>query len=131
MCNISIPYFRDVIIMAFNCSFCGAKSSEIKSGGKISEKGMKIIFKPQNEHDLTRDLFKSETAAISIPEFELELYHGCLGGVYTTVEGLFEKVINLKTKQFLFNSLILILLKLFIKNEYFTHDFRNKNKVYF
>jgi zinc finger protein len=38
--------------------------------------------------DLKRDLFKSETAGISIPELELELAHGTLGGVYTTVEGV-------------------------------------------
>lgn len=40
-------------------------------------------------------MFKSETAGVSIPELDLELCHGTLGGVYTTVEGLLEKVIIL------------------------------------
>lgn len=44
------------------------------------------------EVDLKRDLFKSETCRVKIPKIELELDYGTLGGVYTTVEGLLEKV---------------------------------------
>ena len=43
--------------------------------------------------DLKRDLFKSETAGLAIPEIELELACGTLGGVYTTVEGILEKIL--------------------------------------
>lgn len=43
---------------------------------------------------MKRDLFKSDTASVLIPEFELELNHGTLGGVYTTIEGLFEKILD-------------------------------------
>lgn len=37
-------------------------------------------------------MFKSETCSVKIPEIELELDYGTLGGVYTTVEGLLEKI---------------------------------------
>ena len=51
-----------------------------------------ITLNVQNPQDLKRDLFKSETCAVSIPELELQLDYGTLGGVYTTVEGLLEKI---------------------------------------
>jgi len=92
MCTTSIPYFKEIVVMAFTCDYCGARSSEVKVGGEISEKGKKIVLKVQKLEDLKRDLFKSENASIIIPEIELELDYGTLGGVYTTVEGLLEKV---------------------------------------
>ena len=33
MCTISVPYFKELIVMAFTCDSCGAKSREIKTGG--------------------------------------------------------------------------------------------------
>lgn len=30
----TIPFFRDVLLMAFNCQFCGHKSNEVKVGGQ-------------------------------------------------------------------------------------------------
>ena len=35
MCTIAVPYFKELIIMAFNCDKCGAKSREVKVGGYI------------------------------------------------------------------------------------------------
>lgn len=53
---------------------------------------MKITIKNPDPLDLKRDLFKSDTCSVQIPELELELDYGTLGGVYTTVEGLIEKI---------------------------------------
>ena len=39
-----IPYFREVIIMSFECPHCGFKNSEIQPAAQIAEKG-KIRFK--------------------------------------------------------------------------------------
>jgi zinc finger protein len=94
MCTVSIPYFRDILIMSFLCPHCGAKITEVKSGGEITAHGKIITLKVQSEKDLKRDLFKSETAGIEIPELELELNSGTLGGVYTTVEGIIEKILS-------------------------------------
>ena len=33
MCTISIPYFKELIIMSFSCENCGMKSREVKTGG--------------------------------------------------------------------------------------------------
>jgi len=49
-------------------------------------------LKVETEDDLKRDVFKSDTCVLRIPEIPLELGMGTLGGVYTTVEGLIEKV---------------------------------------
>ncbi|KAL4463403.1 hypothetical protein ABPG72_017124 [Tetrahymena utriculariae] len=92
MCTTSIPYFKELIVMSFLCQFCGTKSTEVKPGGEISKQGKTITLQIQSVEDLKRDLFKSETCSLVIPEIELELEYGTLGGVYTTVEGLLEKI---------------------------------------
>ena len=51
-----------------------------------------IILSVQTPDDLQREVLKSDTAGISIPEIELELQEGSLDGLYTTVEGLLSKI---------------------------------------
>jgi zinc finger protein len=41
---------------------------------------------------MSRDLFKSEYSYVEIPEIDLSLQQGTLGGIYTTVEGLLNKI---------------------------------------
>ncbi|CAL5322935.1 unnamed protein product [Camellia sinensis] len=53
-----IPYFREVIIMASSCDACGYRNSELKPGGRIPEKGKKIIVLVKNINDLSRDVIK-------------------------------------------------------------------------
>lgn len=78
--------------MAFCCTHCGYKDNEVKSTGEMSEKGKKIILKVEKIEDLERDLFKSESACVKIPELGLEMSTGTLGSFYTTVEGLLDKI---------------------------------------
>lgn len=33
MCTTTIPYFKELIIMSFTCDKCGARSTEVKTGG--------------------------------------------------------------------------------------------------
>jgi len=80
--------------MAFTCNACGARSTDVKVGGGFSEKAKKYTLKVETEDDISRDLFKSETAAILIPELGVEVVSGSLGGVYSTVEGLIEKMLE-------------------------------------
>ncbi|CAM8924484.1 unnamed protein product [Rhodiola kirilowii] len=87
-----IPYFQEVIVMASSCDSCGYRSSELKPGGRIPDKGKKISVLVENVKDLSRDLIKSDTASVIIPEIDLELTSGTLGGVVTTVEGLITKI---------------------------------------
>ncbi|CAH9111912.1 unnamed protein product [Cuscuta europaea] len=88
----NIPYFREVIVMASSCDACGYRNSELKPGGSISDKGKKITVQVENVKDLSRDVIKSDSAGVSIPELDLELTSGTLGGVVTTVEGLLTKI---------------------------------------
>eukprot|EP01041_Mallomonas_annulata_P012141 gene12141-25479_t len=85
MAVTSIPHFKEVIIMAFTCSSCGFRNSEVKAGGAVTLRITSI-------EDLKRDVLKSDSSMINIPELDLELQHGSLGGVYTTVEGLLKKI---------------------------------------
>ncbi|KAI8366903.1 ZPR1 zinc-finger domain-containing protein [Blakeslea trispora] len=89
---MEIPHFKEVVIMATNCEECGYKSNEVKAGGPISEKGKRITLKITEAEDLSRDILKSETCGLSIPEINLELTQGTLGGRFTTVEGLLRQV---------------------------------------
>ncbi|KTW28824.1 hypothetical protein T552_01453 [Pneumocystis carinii B80] len=89
---VDIPYFKEVIIMSTVCDECGYKSNEVKTGGEIPEKGKKITLKVENIDDLSRDVLKSETCAITIPELSLDLHPGTLGGRFTTLEGLLAQV---------------------------------------
>ena len=94
MCVATIPYFKEIIIMAFSCDYCGNRNAEIKQGGGISAKATKITFEVKEPADLNRDMFKSDTTYFGIPELGLELQPGTLGSVYTTVEGLLDKIIT-------------------------------------
>lgn len=83
-----IPYFKEVIIMATNCDACGHRTNEVKSGSGISEKGVKITLNITDAIDMSRDVLKSETCSMSIPELDFEVGSGTLGGKFTTLEGL-------------------------------------------
>eukprot|EP00268_Persea_americana_P054899 TRINITY_DN633_c0_g1_i2.p1 TRINITY_DN633_c0_g1~~TRINITY_DN633_c0_g1_i2.p1 ORF type:complete len:500 (+),score=117.74 TRINITY_DN633_c0_g1_i2:289-1788(+) len=87
-----IPHFQEVIVMASSCESCGYRSSELKPGGPIPEKAKRITLHVQNIHDLSRDVIKSDSASVRVPELDLELASGTLGGIVTTVEGLIAKI---------------------------------------
>jgi zinc finger protein len=42
----------------------------------------------KEQADLSRDVIKSDTAEVIIPELDLHITTGSLGGLITTVEGL-------------------------------------------
>ncbi|XP_066268497.1 zinc finger protein ZPR1-like [Branchiostoma lanceolatum] len=91
---VDIPYFKQVIIMATTCDRCGHRSNEVKSASGVAEKGRRMTLNMTDPSDLTRDVLKSETCTVCIPEldFELSLSYG-IGGKFTTLEGL---VIDIK-----------------------------------
>jgi ZPR1 zinc finger protein len=88
----NIPHFKEVIIMSLVCDSCGFKSNEIKGGGAIPKYGTRIILQVRESDDLAREVLKSDTAGIAIPELDLELEEGGLDGLYTTIEGLMNKM---------------------------------------
>ncbi|PON74172.1 Zinc finger, ZPR1-type [Trema orientale] len=78
--------------MASTCDSCGYRNSELKPGGRIPEKGKRISLRVKNTKDLSHDVIKSDTAGVKIPELDLELASGTLGGIVTTIEGLITKI---------------------------------------
>ncbi|XP_054271327.1 zinc finger protein ZPR1 [Macrosteles quadrilineatus] len=84
----NIPHFKEVVIMATNCEACGHRTNEVKSGGGIEPLGQRIAVKVHCKEDLSRDVLKSETCSLEIPELDLEVGPAALGGRFTTVEGL-------------------------------------------
>lgn len=92
MKTVNIPHFKDVIIMSTVCENCGFKSNEVKTGGAIPPKGRRITLKVTDPDDLARDILKSETCGMKIPELNLDLTPGTLGGRFTTIEGLLDQV---------------------------------------
>ncbi|XP_049848993.1 zinc finger protein ZPR1 homolog [Schistocerca gregaria] len=94
MINLSIPYFRDIVIMSFNCDHCGYRNNEVKSEGPISQFGRIIRLSVLRVEDLSRDLLKSSTAGLEIPEISLFVEPGSLGGRFTTVEGIIARIIE-------------------------------------
>lgn len=92
MYRTTIPFFKEVILMSDACDGCGYRNSEVKGGGGVPERGRRIELRVETQEDLRRDVIKAETATLEIPELELEVTTGTLGGLITTVEGLVESV---------------------------------------
>ena len=89
---VNIPHFKQCIISAVTCEACGYRTNDVKTGGEVPEKGTKLTLQVRSAEDLGRDILKSETCSLSVPECECELVAGCLGGRFTTVEGLLTQV---------------------------------------
>nr|XP_003418278.1 zinc finger protein ZPR1 [Loxodonta africana] len=95
---VQIPHFKEVIIMATNCENCGHRTNEVKSRRAVEPLGTRITLHITDPSDMTRDLLKSETCSVEIPELEFELGMAVLGGKFTTLEGLLKDIRELVIK---------------------------------
>ncbi|CBX92445.1 similar to zinc finger protein zpr1 [Plenodomus lingam JN3] len=89
---VNIPHFKQVVLMSTVCDHCGYRSNEVKTGGEVPEKGRRITVAVDNKEDLSRDILKAESCALSCPELNLSVEPGTLGGRFTTIEGLLTQV---------------------------------------
>ncbi|KAF2798319.1 zf-ZPR1-domain-containing protein [Melanomma pulvis-pyrius CBS 109.77] len=89
---VNIPHFKQVVLMSTVCEHCGYRSNEVKTGGEVPEKGRRITLSVNNKEDLSRDILKAESCAMSCPELNLSVEPGTLGGRFTTVEGILTQV---------------------------------------
>jgi len=85
-----IPFFRDVVIMSFECPECGFKNNEIQSAGEIQQKGVRFTFRVEESADLQRQVVKSDTCVVRIENVDLEIPAG--RGQLTNLEGLVSMV---------------------------------------
>lgn len=92
MQKVDIPYFKEVFIWSNVCDHCGYRSSDVKTGGEVPEKGKRITLSVESIVDLHRDILKSDTCALLSEELEVTVQPGTLGGRFTTVEGLLTEI---------------------------------------
>jgi len=85
---VNIPYFRECLLMCVSCEGCGFRNVEVQSAGGISPFGRKTTLHVTDPSDLSRDVLKSDSCRVTLPDLEVELQPGTLGGVFTTLEGL-------------------------------------------
>lgn len=78
--------------MAFECPHCGYRSNELQQANAIALGGAIYTCKVTSKADLNRQLVKTDTAVVKIPEidFEIPAQHGRL----TTIEGLLSTVMD-------------------------------------
>ncbi|KAF2747253.1 zf-ZPR1-domain-containing protein [Sporormia fimetaria CBS 119925] len=81
-----IPFFREIVIMSFDCPHCGLKNSEVQPAGEIQQQGVKISLKVDQDEDRNRQIVKSDTAILRVEELDLEMPAG--RGQLTNVEGI-------------------------------------------
>lgn len=89
-----IPFFKEIIVMSFECPHCGCKNNEIQSAGRISEKGCTMKLSVSTPEDLNRQVVKSDAASFAIPELEFESPAFSQKGELNTIEGLLERAIT-------------------------------------
>lgn len=92
MQKVNIPNFKEVFIWSTVCDHCGYRTNEVKTGGEVPEKGSRVTLQVETIEDLSRDILKSTTCALSSAELEMSVQPGSLGGRFTTVEGLLTEV---------------------------------------
>ena len=89
---VKIPFFKQVVLSAVSCDFCGYRTSDVKSGGEVSEMGTRIYLDVKSPIDIRRDILKSESCLLKIPACGVEVVPGTMGGRFTTVEGLLTQI---------------------------------------
>ncbi|KAK0347792.1 nucleolar zinc-finger protein [Friedmanniomyces endolithicus] len=85
-----IPFFREIVIMSFDCTHCGFRNNEIQSAGEIQPKGARYALRVEKDADLQRQVVKSDICVFRIEDLDLEIPAG--KGQYTNVEGVLSGV---------------------------------------
>lgn len=87
-----IPYFREVVIMSFECPHCNTKNNEIQAAGMVQLKGTHYELRLTKPEDFNRQVVKSDTATVKFIELDLEIPAG--KGQLSNVEGLLTTVVD-------------------------------------
>lgn len=85
-----IPFFREIVLMSFECPHCHFRNSEIQSAGEIQQRGVRFSLKVETADDLNRQIIKSDTAIFRVEDIDLEIPPG--RGQLTNVEGILSMV---------------------------------------
>lgn len=86
-----IPFYKEIILMSFNCEHCGFENNEIKPGGEIEAKGCKITLRLSTQNDLNRRIVKSDYTSVRFVELDFEIPAQSQKGEVTTIEGIIDR----------------------------------------
>ncbi|UYV70843.1 ZPR1 [Cordylochernes scorpioides] len=89
-----IPFYKEVVLMSFNCEHCGWQNNELQHVADIQERGISYSLKVSSPEDLNRQVVKSEWASVSIPEVDFEIPPKTQEGSVTTIEGVLSRAIT-------------------------------------
>ena len=87
-----IPFFKQVVVISFECPHCHYQNNELQPAQQIGERGVRIALKCMSPKDISRRVVKTEWAEIQIPEIEFEVKKQ--NGLVTTVEGILDRAIE-------------------------------------
>jgi len=82
-----IPFYKEIIIMNFECPHCGYSTREVQTGQSLADSGIMFEVKVISARDMSRRVVKSEYATIRIPEIDLEIPPQTQKGKLSTIEG--------------------------------------------
>jgi zinc finger protein len=88
----SIPFFQQVIVLSFRCDHCGTTNNEVQSAGAIRAEGTVYTVRIVSREDLNRQIVRSSSCSINIPEYQLALPAN--RSQFTTVEGLIRGIVS-------------------------------------
>ncbi|KAM3331312.1 hypothetical protein ACQJBY_027366 [Aegilops geniculata] len=97
----TIPNFREVVLMAFECPHCNERNNEVQFAGQLQPKGCCYRLEvPQGQNEvLNRQVVKSDSATIKIPELDFEIPPEAQRGTLSTVEGIIMRAVELQALQ--------------------------------
>ncbi|KAJ9165011.1 Zf-ZPR1-domain-containing protein [Coniochaeta hoffmannii] len=88
----SIPYFRDIVLMSFQCDHCGFQNNEIQAASEVQPKGSRYELRLFQMADFERQVVKSDTATVKFIELDVEVPAG--RGQLTNIEGLLTTIVD-------------------------------------
>ncbi|KAH8907184.1 zf-ZPR1-domain-containing protein [Coniochaeta sp. PMI_546] len=88
----AIPYFREIILMSFQCDECGFQNNEIQSANQVQPKGARYELRLFDMADFERQVVKSDTATVKFIELDVEVPPG--RGQLTNIEGLLTTIVD-------------------------------------
>lgn len=92
--QMTIPFFKQVMISAFSCEHCGYRNNEVQFTGEIGDYGVRYEVNVINLVAFNRSVVKSDYATIKVPEAGLEIPPEAQKGSIKTIEGYFRATID-------------------------------------
>ncbi|KAG9397117.1 ZPR1 zinc-finger domain [Carpediemonas membranifera] len=94
MLMVKVPYFKEVIVVSFDCPHCNEHNTSVQPAATIAATGSNFLLKVTCKQDLQRRIVKSDAALFQILEVEFEIPANVQPGQFTTLEGIIMQAIT-------------------------------------